>query len=134
MRLVGCTPVNAMSMPVTVTRRSRLFAIADGNFDFDPGEQGGNLRWGGISVGVWKDGENIGYGPSGSVAVATIVRGDSFPTTAQGIMQGRGDSALVLEPGTYELRMSAVMSRGTCSGVYELENAPLSYMLLGTEA
>jgi hypothetical protein len=133
-RLVGCNDSVAITMPVTVTRPSRILAIGTGNFDFDPGEQGGNLRWGGISIGIYKDGENVGYGPNGSVAIAQITRGDSFPTTAQGVLVSRTDAPLALQPGTYELRMGARMSRGTCSGVYELENAALTYTLLGTES
>ena len=45
-----------------------------------------------------------------------------------------GLDRLVLEPGDYELRMDAVMRRGTCTGIYELENAALSYLLLGPKS
>jgi hypothetical protein len=133
-RLVGCNAAQVTSLNVTVTRPSRILAIANGHFDFDPGEQGGNLRWGGIDVSIYKNGENVGYGPNGYASQATVVRGDSFPATAQGVLIGRNQQPLVLQPGTYELRMNAVMSRGTCTGVYELENATLTYTLLGTEA
>jgi hypothetical protein len=30
--------------------------------------------------------------------------------------------------------MNAVMSRGTCTGVYELDNATLTYLVLGNQA
>jgi hypothetical protein len=123
-------------MPLHVSTPSRILAIGTGNFDFDPGEQGGNLRWGGIDVELRNPaGEVVAYGPNGSVAQATIVRGDSYPTTAQGVLIGRDNQPFVAQPGVnYEIRLSAVMSRGTCTGVYELENAALTQVLLGTSA
>ena len=134
-RLVGCTWANAVSTTIQVTRRSRLLTIATGNFDFDPGEQGGNLRWGGIHTKLVKDNQMVGSGGTGSVAQATVVRGDSFPVIAQSVMKNNSRTeTLVLEPGTYQLQLDAGMSRGTCTGVYEFENASLSYVLLGTEA
>ena len=134
-RLVGCSDATVMTMPVQVTTPARILAIATGNFDFDPGEQGGNLRWGGISVELLNaTGEVVAFGPNGSTAQAVITRGDSYPTTAQGVMIGRGanEPPFVAAPGDYTLRMSARMSRGTCTGVYELENAALTQVLLGS--
>ena len=135
-RLTGCTSKVAASTPITLTKPARILALGSGGFDFDPGEQGGNLRWGGIDATLYdQEGTYVAGNAYGSVAQATIVRGDVFPVTAQGILQLRASlgGGQVIPAGTYELRLGAVMSRGTCSGVYELQNPRLTYVLLGTE-
>ena len=133
---MGSCRATARPRPLKVSTPSRVLAIGTGNFDFDPGEQGGNLRWGGLAVELRDPaGEVVAYGPNGSVAQFNVVRGDSYPTTAQGVLIGRNNQPVVAQAGVaYELRLTARMSRGTCTGIYELENAALTQVPLGTAA
>jgi hypothetical protein len=136
-RLVGCTSSVVTELPVHVSTPSRLFVEGTGHFDFDPGEQGGNLRWGGIGIQlIDSTGQSVAFAQSGYAAQSIVTRGDKYPATTQGVMFGRGDGRppFVAQPGDYTLRMNAVMSRGTCTGVYELDNATLTYLVLGNQA
>ncbi|WP_017936194.1 hypothetical protein [Nocardioides sp. Iso805N] len=131
--LTACTSQAAVSMPVTVTRPSRIFTSASAAWT----PNGTSLKSGLIWVDLVNADDAI-------VATTTHVIGSDFGTASfrtplsVGAVLGKPGSdadestAYLAAPGNYTLELQAEASDGTCSGTSYLWYPQLTFVLLGT--
>lgn len=131
--LSGCTSQAAVSMPVTVTRSSRIFTSASAAWDSGSTSLKSGLIW----VDLVDADDTI-------VAVTSHAIGSDFGTASfrtplsVGAVLGKPGSeadestAYLAAPGTYTLELQAEASDGTCSGTSSLWYPELTFVLLGT--
>jgi hypothetical protein len=133
--VTGCGPSTVATMPITVTRPSRILASAAGAWD----RNSTNLNTGTLVVQLVKDGTAVatsaqGFGTSFSTGTQRIHISVNAVLWAGTNPFATSAATYVAQPGAYELRAQAGASDGTCTGTSTLWRPFLTYALLGTTA
>jgi hypothetical protein len=136
--LPACGDTVMLSIPVTVTAPSRIYAVGSGVYD----SNGSSLALGSIRTELTDSAESATLAVTGVTLVQTgtfnnpsrvAVYGESNGIMRSGTnaYAAAGQPAFVAEPGEYRLKLIVGSGNGTCVGTPIFGNAALTYLLVG---